>query len=125
MKKEEQGFQFPSKFTIILFCIYLALTLTFFYLLGQKTARGFGLLEIIFSFGISLVVTFLIAWIRGREERNPYLGMILGVVAVFASLYAIFQRYQGPYTLTFATIAALITVGYFVFYFFKYRKEQA
>lgn len=127
MKKEEREsfihWITPSKFTVALFVFYLILIGLFLYFLDKVTSAGFGIKEIGFAFVTAFLLAALITWIKTIMGKNPYLGLIIGLVIVVLLANALFIKYKGPYTLTFAAIGGLGTVGYLIYSFFLARKE--
>ena len=110
--------------TIILAIIMLILPLVFFFLLSQKTEASFGFIQILFSIVFAIIVTLFLLWLKSFMKNRPYLGFIIGLIALGFSNYGLFFRYKGPYTKTFAIIGSLIVLVYLGFYLFKYRKQN-
>lgn len=121
---EKPSYHFlPPRHTWLLFVPYLVLCIVFFYMLSQKTNANFGLMEIVFSIGAAWLLTLIFGWIRNLILSNPYLGLGIGILTIIAFVSALFARYQGIYTLSFATIGALITAIYLVVFFFIGKKQ--
>ena len=108
--------------TIILTIIMLVTPLAFFFLLNQKTGESFGLAEIFSSIAFAIITTTFLVWIRSFMRTRPYLGSIIGLVVLMVFEYALFLRYSGPYTTTFAIVTGVVILIYFGISFFKYRK---
>lgn len=128
MKKEEREsfirWLIPTRLTLALFGFYVVLIGLFLYLLDKVTSAGFGIKEIGFTLVAAFLLTAVLAWITITMRKNPYLGLIIGLVIMVLLTNALFIRYKGPYTLTFAAIGALGTVGYLIYSFFLARKEE-
>ncbi len=116
----------PPWHSWVLFAFYLTITIIFFVMLAQETNAEFGAMEIIFSIGLSWLLALIFSWNRDLVLSNPYLGLGIGVLGIIAIISALFARYSGPYTLSFATIGALGTAIYLVIFFFigKSRAEK-
>lgn len=110
--------------TVLLFVFFLVLTIIFSFLLNQQTGNGFGITVILFDLGLTVVITLALTWVRSVMITNPYLGLAIAALGLLASIYSLFLKYQGPYTIAFASIAAVAVVIYTVVYFFKYRALQ-
>lgn len=129
MKKEDNRNEtflewlMPSKVTLGLFFGYTLVVGLFLYFLNQKTNSGFGISEIAFAIIASFILTSVMVWIKALEEKNSYLGLIIGIATVAYLSYAIFIRFWGPYTIVFLAIGALISMLYLTVYFLKIRKE--
>ena len=110
----------------------LIVPLAFFYLLSVKTAQlspgensyDFGLEEIIFSIIFAFLAVFFLLWLKSFMKTKPYLGIIVGLIALGGFSYSVFFKFKGPYTTTFVIITALIVLSYLGFYFIKYRNEE-
>lgn len=105
----------------ILAAVILVLSLAFYLLLNAKTSSGFGFSEIVFSFMIAIFASLFLVWNKSLMIKNHYLGIIMGIVALVISIYAIYFRYHGPYTLTFSLISVAVILAYLGFTFFKYH----
>lgn len=127
-ESEEKGsfihWLIPSKLTIALFVFYLVVITVFLYLLDSKTGVGFGIKEIAFALAAAFLLTALVIWILAVMRKNPYLGLIIGLVIVVLLVNALFIKFKGPYTTIFAVIGVLGTVGDLMYHFFKYREEN-
>ncbi len=118
----------PTKFliklsTIILAVLFLFLTISFSVLLSLKTDIEFGFVEIIFSIVLAIVLTLFLSWIGAMMENNPHLFFGLGLIFLGAGEYALFQRFKGSYTTTFAVVSAFIVLGYLFARFFKVKRD--
>ncbi len=130
MKKEVRQETFihwliPGSMTLALFIGYALLIAVFLYLLDQKVNTGFGFAEVMFSLGASFLWVAFLNWVKSIINKNPYLGLIIGLVIVVLLANALFIRYKGPNTLIFSAIGALSSVGYLMYLFFKARTEDA
>ena len=134
MVKEEvkQRRLIPSLSTIIITILMLIIPLVFFYLLSVKTAQlspgenpsEFGLEEILFSIIFAFLSVSFLLWLKSFIKIKPYLGLIVGLVALGAFSYSVFFKFKGPYTTTFVILTGLIVLSYLGFCFFKYRNEE-
>lgn len=113
----------PSKLTICLFVFYVLVVGIFLYLLDVKTGAGFGIKEIAFAIVAAFLLAALVVWIEVVMRKNPYLGLIIGLVVVMLLVNALFIKFKGPYTTTFASIGGFGTIGHLIYHFFIYRKE--
>jgi hypothetical protein len=129
--KEEGVSRFkPDLSTIIITIIMLIITLSFFYLLGTQVSLSpglgddgkFGAGEIVFALISASVAVALLIWIKNFMANRPYLGAIIGILALAAYEYVLFQRYTGPYTTTYAIIITIVVLAYLGYFFIKYRK---
>lgn len=127
MKEKQSFIQWltPSFLTCTFFIFFVALIGTFLFLLDQKLDRGFGAVQILFTFIAAFLITSLLVWVKTILRKNPYLGMISGLVIIVLLVQALFTKYKGPYTLMFAGIGALASVGYVVYHFFTYRAQES
>ncbi|MEK6859038.1 MAG: hypothetical protein AABX53_03975 [Nanoarchaeota archaeon] len=114
----------PAKSTVTLFVFFLLIVGLFLFFLDKKTGAGFGFVECAFALVAALLLAALFAWIKLIMEKNPYLGIISGILIAVLLTNALFIKYKGPYTMTFAGIGALGTVGYLMYHFFIYRVED-
>lgn len=127
VEKEQESFVhalLPTKLTCALFIVYLILVGSFLFLLDKKAHTGFGAIEIAFAFAAAFLWVAFLVWSKSLIGKNPYLGLVMGLVVVVLLAYALFVRYQGPNTLVFATVGALITVSYLLYHFFKTRSVE-
>ncbi len=114
----------PSKSTVALFVFFLLIVGLFLFFLDKKTDVGFGIIEIAFTIIAAFILAALFAWIKVIMKKNPYLGLVSGILIAVLLINALFIKYKGPYTMTFAGIGALGTVGYLMYHFFIYRGED-
>jgi hypothetical protein len=108
----------PPWHSWVLFAFYLVIAIVFFVMLAQKTNAEFGFMEVLFSIGMAWLLALIFSWNRDLVLSNPYLGLGIGILGIIAIISALFARYSGPYTLSFATIGALGTAIYLVVFFF-------
>ena len=120
--EEPKGFAIGLA-TIIVGVLLAILSILFFYLLGTKTDLKFGIAQIIYSIALGLLAVFFLYWLTLLMKKNAYLGLITGIAAIIASIYAIFVKYSGPYTTTFAIITGVILIIYLFIHFFKAKKS--
>jgi len=123
MKKEKH---FLINYTsLILLIIFLVIPLSFFLLLSINVqGKSFGLMEIAFSIISSVLITSFLSWNKRFTLKNPYLGTIMGLVVLAFLEYALFIKYSGPYTLSFAIISAMIVLGFLGMNFIKGLKAK-
>jgi ABC-type multidrug transport system permease subunit len=115
---------FPIKIsTIVLLVLFIFLTVSFSIILSYKTDEGLGFSEIVFSIVLSLVLTLFLSWVGAKIENNPHLFFSLGIIFLGSGIYALFQRFKGPYTTTFAVISGVIVLTYLFIRFFSVRKN--
>lgn len=114
----------PSKSTLALFVFFLLVIGLFLFFLDKKTDTGFGFVECAFALIAAVLLAALFAWIKLIMTKNPYLGLITGILIAVLLINALFIKYKGPYTMTFAGVGALGTVGYLMYHFFVYRGED-
>ena len=124
MKKEQQKTIALSLLNIALYVFYFLLILTFFFLLDKQKSLGFGFTEILIALAGSILLASFLIWVKSMMPNNSLLSLIFGLIIVGSLLYALFIRFNGPYTLTFAAIGSLASVAYLLFYFFKYRHQS-
>ena len=125
VEKEESPLAFIfNRATFILLLIFLIIPIAFFILSASQGKTSFGLGEIVFSIVFSFLVTTFLLWIKSRMFVNPYLGAIIGLVALAALEYSLFLVYEGTYTTIFATATALIVLIYIGIIFFKALKVR-
>ena len=136
MVKEEvkQRRLIPSLSTIIISIVMLIIPLAFFYLLdietsanlspGNESLNEFGLEEILFSIIFAFLSVSFLLWLKSFIKIKPYLGLIVGLVALGAFSYSVFFKFKGPYTTTFVILTGLIVLSYLGFCFFKYKREE-
>lgn len=105
--------------TVVAAILFLIITEAFFYLLSTKTSAPFGLGEMLFALALAIVITLFLLWMKFIMRSNRYLGAIVGVVAIGGMIYALNKQYSGPYTTTFASIAAVVALAYIIIHFWK------
>ncbi len=113
----------PGLTTIILGILLAVISVLFLYLLNTKTGAPFGLTQVLYSIVIGIIATFFFYWLNLLMRNNAYMGMIIGIAALGASVYALFVKYSGPYTTTFAIILSIIVLIYLFIQFFKTKKN--
>jgi len=122
MKKEEaQETRVISIYSILLLISYAMIITAFLFLLNKQQNTGFGVSEIIFSIIAALLLTSMFIVAKLLMRANACLGLAFGLVFILSLLYALFTRFTGPYTTTFAVIGSLVALIYMGIYFFKYR----
>lgn len=108
--KEEKHFLF-NYVSIIILVIFLIISLAFFFLLSQSIPeKSFGLTQIAFSLTFSILATIFLMWTKSLSKINDYLGTIIGLAVLGALEYALFVKYNGPYTLTFGIITGITVI---------------
>tara|TARA_Y100000310_G_C20683557_1_gene817557 strand:+ start:2700 stop:3110 length:411 start_codon:yes stop_codon:yes gene_type:complete len=110
--------------TTFLFVVFVAIGIAFFILRSGVTGEGFGFLEV----GIAIVfggfVTWFLLWTRLMTIRNPYLGLVIGVVGFGAFSYGFFVLYKGTYPTIFFVVTGVIVLGYLGYNFFRFREKE-
>jgi len=128
MEKEETEIVkprlFPRTSTFILFAVLLVIPLAFYFLLDQQTGAGFGFIEILFSIAVALFSLGFLVWLKFFMKSRPYLGLIIGLIALISLAYSIFLKYKGPYTNTFLIVSSVVVLIYIGIYFIKFRKAN-
>lgn len=111
LKQEEK--KYVDVETIILLLAIFGITTLFFYLVSVNVPEEpFGLTEITSSLIVGIVGALFMHWTKIISMKNPYLGTILGLLALLLFDYAILAGYRGPYTTTFVIFASLATIFY-------------
>jgi hypothetical protein len=111
--------------TIIIGVISLALPLSFFLLLSQKTGADFGIIQIIYSIIFALIAITFMLWIKSFMRTRPYLGIIIGIIVAGLIDYGIYLKFSGPLTLTFMAIIGIVSLIYLGFFFLKFRRQTS
>ncbi len=126
-KREERNYlQVIGISTIILFIMMIIIPIAFFYLLSSSVPEeSFGMSEIVFSLIFGILTTSFLFWTKSISNSNPYLGTIIGVLALVSLEYALFIRYSGGYTITFAIISGIVVLIYLGMNFFAGLKLHA
>lgn len=119
--EDPAGFS-PGIMTIIVGVLITIISIIFLYILSIKTPATFGFAQVLYSIALGIVSMFFLYWIHLFMRKNPYLSLIIGLVALAACIYALFVRYKGPYTTTFAIILGLIVLVYLFMQFAKAKK---
>ena len=114
----------PEITTIILGILLLIISNLFLYLLSYKTGADFGLSEIILSATISVIAALFLTWIKFFMAKNPYLGLIIGLVLLSASIYSLRLKFKGPYTNTFSIMISVVVLIYLFIHFWKSKKKN-
>lgn len=115
----------PGSMTLMLFIGYAILIGLFLFLLDKKLNTGFGVVEILFALGASFLWVAFLNWVKSIIHKNPYLGLIIGLVIVVLLANALFIRYNGPNTMIFSALGALSSVSYLMYLFYNARSEDA
>ena len=116
--------KFSAGFLIVIFgIIFLILPETFFYLLSEKTGSSFGLTQMAFGLILAIVITLFLGWVRIILRSNKYTGLFVSILGTTAMIYALMKKYQGPYTITFGIIGAILILGYAIMQFVKADKR--
>jgi hypothetical protein len=121
--KESQGFKLGIT-TITLGILLLIVSIMFFYLLSSKTGADFGLTQIIFAITVALISTALLRWVKFFMTKNPYLGLVIGLLVLGSSIYSLRLKFIGPNTNTFSVIIALIVLAYLFIHFWKGKNKN-
>jgi|GEM_PF-3405346 len=125
MKKGKERHFLFNYTSLILLITFLIIPLSFFFLLSLKViGEEFGLTEIFISIILSVLMTAFLSWNKSLTLRNPYLGTLLGLIVLGFLEYALFMKYQGPYTTTYAIISGLIVLGFLTINFNKGLKSR-
>lgn len=125
-KSDRAGKHFIFNYTsLILLIVFLIIPLAFFFLLSTKIPEeSFGVAEIAFSIIFAVLATAFLVWTKSLEMKNTYLGTIIGIIALGVLDYALFIRYKGPYTTTFAIISSVIVLIFLGINFVKGLKNK-
>jgi cation transport ATPase len=121
--KQEERFKLGIT-TIVLGISLLVISIMFFYLLSSKTGENFGIVQIIFAIITAIFATAFLRWIKFFMLRNPYLGAIIGIGVLGATIYSLRLKFVGPYTNTFSWIIAIVVLVYLFIHFWKGKKEN-
>ncbi len=109
---------------VLLASIMLIIPLSFFILLSIKTSAPFGISEILFAVVFSIIATLLLLWIKSIMRKNPYTGIVIGVLILVISITSLFYRFSGPYTYAHASAAGIVVLAYLGIEFYRYRKRN-
>lgn len=117
--KKEKHFLF-NYVSLGLMLVFLIIPIMFFFLLSTKVPEEtFGIAEIFYSIIFSVLITAFLMWEKSVAMKNPYLGTIIGIIALSVFEYSLFLKYSGTYTTIFAGISSLIVLGFLGYNFYK------
>lgn len=118
--------------TIVLAIIMLIIPITFLYMLSISSTAlfspgyepKFGVSEILFSVAFAILAVLFLRWIKIIIRKNPYLGLIAGIVILSVFEYALFFRFKGPNTIIFAIVTGVVILIYLGIFFFTNRNGK-
>jgi len=134
-----------NKGTALLFGIFLVIGIVFFVSLSivksgnnlQGTSGNvalspngegdfnFGIGEIVYALVFAFLITGFLIWTKSVIVKNPYLGLIIGIVGGAIIGYGFSRRYWGTYSLMFMAVCGLVIISYLGKNFFKYINKNA
>lgn len=124
LREETKPLFHMGKSTIIILIFFLALFISFYYLLNQQVpTKEFGWQQILMAVTIAVIATAVLSLSRGIMHRNPELGLATGVTGIIIALVALFSIYRGPYTTKFAIAGSLAAAIYIGWAFWRNRKH--
>jgi len=120
-------------FNIIIGVIVLIIGLAFFGILsvitgnnlspGEENLNPFGLGEMLFSLVVAAFAAGFFAWLQTFMKKQPYVGLIIGVLTLGAFEDSLYLKYAGFYTNIFALVIALVVLAFLGLYFYQGKKE--
>lgn len=134
MEATEKESRFKPTFsTTIITLTLLIIAITFFYLLdvitvsqlspGDTNPNAFGTGKVLFAIISTIIAVAFLIWVKNFMKKRPYLGFTIGIIMLAVLEFAIYQKFQGPYTTTFSIIIAIVALAYMTTFFIKSRNN--
>jgi|GEM_PF-6969605 len=122
--KEEPAKKPTMVHAAILFAVFTAMFVIFFYFLDTSLGAGFGAKEILSALASSVIIALFLLWMRRMIRKNTYLGIAISIAGLVAFIYAFLLRFRGPNTTIFLIVFGIVYSVYIGYVYLRNRHRK-